>query len=241
MFQMNDFRLNGFAVLPNAFSVEEVFSFRRTVSENLHLMGQTRELAHSYHLAGFHRFEPYRDLHSAVTSNTAIRQFLNAAILDDDVCEIGLSDITINRSQQWHTDLLRGHYQVHLKDIDPWETAASSCIKALVYLQPGRSLRIIPGAHLNKTPLDDAVIEEMIENDRIKQVNLSSGDVVMMDIRSVHRGSTDQELVSNSQIEDAKILISTVFGATSAPLAHAMRSGNSHRMSDWDERHLLHR
>ena len=51
---------------------------------------------------------------------------------------IGLSDITVNRSQPWHTDLLRGAYARFLTPDMCWGDASRPCIKALLYLRPDR-------------------------------------------------------------------------------------------------------
>jgi hypothetical protein len=55
-----------------------------------------------------------------------------------------------------------------------------------------------------------------------------------MDIRTIHRGSTEAEMATKGLGADAKILISTVFGDRSSKLAQAMQKGNAERMIDWD-------
>lgn len=238
---ISEFCDNGYTVLPAAVPEAVVNDARRTVQNNLDRMGQTRAAAHSYHLAGFDRFTVFGDLHASLSRNERVGDFLTSLYGSAGFREIGLTDITVNRSQQWHSDLLRGPYSGFLADVNPWAKGTVPCVKALLYLQSGKSLRIIPGCHLSETPLDDAEIKKKVEGNDVTQLSLSAGDVVMMDIRSVHRGSTDEEMSRASLAIDPKILVSCVFGANGSRFADAMEKGNQVRMSDWDKRYLTRR
>ena len=201
-------------------------------------MGQTRDVAHSYHLAGFHRFRTLSGIHARIVDDAAINQFLSGYYGGDPYYAIGLSDITVNRSQQWHTDLLRGRYSSFLDGEIPWSEPAGSCVKALVYLQDGASLRIVQRSHLVPTPLDDVLLDELARSQEVVQVKVAAGDVVIMDIRALHRGSTDEEMRGPELADTPKILLSTVFGPIASVFSQAMQVGNAHRTADWDKRFL---
>jgi hypothetical protein len=229
---------NGYCVLKSVFGAEDIERFRLNSMSGQHLMGQTRHAAHSYHLAGFHRFPHFSDCHAAILSNRTVNEALEAYFDDKPYYAIGLSDITVNRSQQWHTDLLRGKYREYLPGDMVWHSGTKGCIKALVYLQSGKSLRIIPKSHLQPTPLDDAELDVLAQSTEHMQLDVQAGDVVMMDIRSVHRGSTDEEMGSPVLAQAPKILLSTVFGALNSVFARSMELGNMHRMIEWDQKYL---
>lgn len=230
---------DGYCVLPEVFDKAEIEAFRQAAVDNLGSMGRTRNVAHSYHLAGFHRFPALAALHARIAADETINQFLQAYYQDIPYFALGLSDITVNRSQHWHTDLLRGRYSDFLKDCDPWAETAG-CLKALVYLQDGASLRILPGSHLTPTPLDDTRLEALAEasGEDVVRIDVRAGDVVMMDIRALHRGSTDADMESAALAVRPKILVSTVFGGVGSAFSQAMQIGNAHRMADWDRRYL---
>lgn len=232
-----DLRTNGFCVLKQVFDIEHISRMRSAILDNRHLMRNTRPSPSAGHLAGFHRYPALEPLHFAITQNAVINDFMTAVFAGRDVITIGLSDITINRSQHWHTDLLRGPYRHYLDEIAYWE-GEGQCYKALVYLQAGHSLRVAPGSHKSKTCLDkDADCRPGKERARLS-VPVETGDVVIMDIRLVHRGATEQEIVAQPADED-KILISTVFGGQGLALTRQMQIGNSHRLMDWEDRNPL--
>ena len=228
----------GYCILNSVFDQSEVEHFRATTLKDLGVMGQTRNTVHSFHLAGFHRFPEQSAIHAELVSNLTVNSFLTDYYDRHTFYAIGLSDITINRSQQWHTDLLRGKFSHYLQGGIPWQNAKQSCIKALVYLQSSKSLRIVPGSHLSPSPLDDSMLDELAKSKSIVQLELNAGDVVMMDIRALHRGSTDEEMSDAQLAQNPKILLSTVFGAINSEFTQAMQLGNAHRMIEWDRKYL---
>lgn len=232
-------REQGYCVLPSVFTEAEIEIFRAATTKDLGRMGRTRGISHSYHLAGFHRFPSLTAIHTRITENDRLTRFLTACYGDTPYYALGLSDITVNRSQHWHTDLLRGRYSHFLDHCTPWSKEAGVCLKALVYLQDGSSLRLVPRSHLSPLPLDDAALECLADTeDDIVRVEVRAGDVVMMDIRALHRGSTDDDMRSTTLVQHPKILVSTVFGPIASPLSCAMAIGNAHRMADWDRLYL---
>lgn len=229
---------DGFCILPKVLSPDTVAWMREKTRANVALMGQTRDCATSYHLAGFHRFSAFEGMARLIATNPTLRAFLDAHFTHEVWGEIGLTDITVNRSQHWHTDLLRGKYAQHLQEVDPWEQSHAPCIKALAYLQDGKSLRIVSGSHLDPTPLDDVALEDLANTETVTQLEVQAGDIVLMDIRALHRGSTDQEMTAPTLAVDPKILVSMVFGQTSSDFVRAMETGNARRMAEWDGAHL---
>jgi hypothetical protein len=71
----------------------------------------------------------------------------------------------------------------------------------------------------------------------VRSIDVGAGDVILMDIRLPHRGSSEAELQSGEFLAAPKILISTVLGADRKPLTSAMEIGNSERLAHWDELH----
>lgn len=237
---LEEIRDNGYTILQAAFTEDDIRDMRSVIKSKLELMGKTRSVAHAYHLAGFHRFAAFSEISKQISENSTIKSTMRSVFSKSCPVEIGLTDITVNRSQHWHTDLLRGHYARFLAECDPWRQDEMPCLKALVYLQAGRSLRIITGSHRFKTPLDDTAIANAIDENAAVQLEVKAGDAVIMDIRTVHRGSTEAESAAPHLEHSPKILVSSVFGAESSAFAACMRKGNIVRMADWDKNNLPH-
>ncbi len=230
--------VDGVCVLRGALSAEAIGALREACLGQTTLMGQTRRVAHSHHLAGFHRFAAFAGVDRTFHECDAITGFLDSYFGAGEHAPIGLSDITINRSQHWHTDLLRGPYARFLEGVDPWASTRGECLKALIYLQDGKSLRFAKGSHRAPTPLDDVALEDLAREQQDTQLDIKAGDVVMMDIRGLHRGATDEEMAQEAMVEKPKILLAHVFGKRGAPFAQAMAEGNAARMADWDAKFL---
>jgi len=231
-------KMSGFCILSGVFNNLEINQMRDEVIANLKNMAKTQNLDQSYHLAGFHRYPSLSRLHSNIASNQRINVALKDFYGAEDYITIGLSDVTINRSQHWHTDLLRGKYSTHLESTDPWDQHNTPCLKALVYLQAGRGLSVLSGSHQIRTPLNDKNISTELNLKNSQQIEVASGDVVLMDIRLIHRGSTEIEMNSQQLVSKPKILVSTVFGKVNMPITMAMQTGNLFRNIDWDKKWL---
>jgi primosomal replication protein N len=105
-----------------------------------------------------------------------------------------------------------------------------------MYLQNGRSLTVAEGKHLVKTPLNDKDLMSVIANNPTVSIPVEAGDIVVMDIRLPHRGSTEEQMAREQVVLNPKILISTVFGGNDRRLTHQMMEGNLARLIDWDKR-----
>lgn len=226
----------GFVVL-QGLAPADVDSARERVLANAHLLKNTRPNPSAGHLAGFHRYPEVEPLHKLVSSNPVVLDILRAATGSSVMRSIGLSDITVNRSQEWHVDLLRGKYQPHLTPEICWGPNGGGVYKVLLYLQPGLSLRVLPGAHTRPVALDDDRKSAPRDPTDPVAVNVNAGGIVLMDIRLPHRGSSEAELSNEEFVRNPKILLSTVLGAHEKPLTRAMEQGNFERLCDWDAAH----
>ena len=171
-----------------------------------------------------------------LTGNSVIKDFLEFMLKGSSVRSIGLSDITINRSQHWHNDLLRGKYQTYLDKSINWEVGGG-VYKVLFYLQDSASLKYIKGSHIKPIALDDDRYAEPGKEDEVAAIRVHAGDVVIMDVRCSHRGADESVYASGKWDDNPRILISTVLGGIDYRLTRDMEAGNSQRLLDWDERH----
>lgn len=238
MDEINQLKKNGFCILSGVFNNLEINQMRDEVIAHLKNMAKTQNREQSYHLAGFHRYPSLFRLHSNLLSNQRINVALKNFYGAEDYITIGLSDVTINRSQHWHTDLLRGKYSSYLASTDPWDPQNIPCLKALVYLQAGKGLRVISGSHQIRTKLNDKDIYNELNLKNVQKVEVATGDVVLIDIRLIHRGSTEIEMNSPQLVSKPKILVSTVFGKVNVPITNAIQIGNFFRNIDWDQKWL---
>lgn len=238
---ISDLQKKGYTIIKNAFDDVAIKEFREIVEDNKDLMKNTRPTESSRHLAGFHRYPCLEHLHCSISNNPKIIEFLNQIYQKNSYITIGLSDITINRSQEWHTDLLRGEFSSYLDYKSCWDSHSSGVFKFLLYLQDGRSLEVAQGKHLVKTPLDDAALTSAIEDFSTVSVPVELGDVVVIDIRLPHRGTTEEQMQSKNLEVCPKILVSTVFGELDSPLTNQMQKGNFDRLMKWDQKYKYYK
>ena len=130
----NQLKQDGVTVLKSCFSLKNIKEARAQIIKNRYLFKNTRPTLSSGHLAGFHRFPMLESLHSMLSCNPIINDFINFCLNNHPIRSIGLSDITINRSQHWHTDLLRGKYFHFIKEFLDWNDNAIGIYKVLLYL-----------------------------------------------------------------------------------------------------------
>lgn len=228
---------DGYLVLKGLHNASAIQEMRARVLENIDLLKNTRPNPSAGHLAGFHRYPALEPLHTLLSSSEKILSVLRQSTNCNSIRSIGLSDITINRSQEWHVDLLRGKYRHHLNPEICWGVEGGGVYKVLLYLQPGNSLKIIPGAHGTPIPLDNDHASQPKNSHEVRSVFVDSGDTILMDIRLPHRGSSEAELENKNYLAAPKILISTVLGGDGKPLTKAMEIGNFERLSEWDASH----
>jgi hypothetical protein len=234
---LDELRRDGITNLEGVFDREIVDRAREQVMEHCSLYKNTRPTASSRHLASFHRYPKLESLHSLLASNKKVLNFMKLVFGGKQARSIGLSDITINRSQHWHKDLLRGKYEPYLNGVDIWGGECAEVYKLLMYLQDGASLKIIRGSHRMPVSLENDEYAEPDDNADVIETSFKAGDVVVMDIRTSHRGSTEEVFLSGAYDADPKILISTALGVDGGKLTDAMELGNARRLMDWQERY----
>ncbi len=235
--RLQQLREDGFTVLNGIFEASAVAAARQQILDNLCLFKNTRPTPSSRHLAGFHRFPPLESLHSSLSNHPAVLGLLRELLPGATVQSIGLSDITVNRSQRWHKDLLRGRFSQYLDESAlRWDEHGAGVYKALLYLQKGSSLRIVRGSHLEPGSLEDDRHSEPNDPDRVAIVAVEAGDVVIMDIRCSHCGADESAYIDGQWDEEPRMLVSTALGDQNHPLTRAMEIGNFYRLLDWVDR-----
>jgi hypothetical protein len=234
---LQEVRRDGITVLEDVFDRETVRVSREQVMEHRSLYKNTRPTPSSRHLAGFHRYPELESLHTLLTGNKKVLNFMKLVLGGQQARSIGLSDITINRSQHWHKDLLRGKYAHYLNGVEIWDRECAGVYKLLMYLQDGRSLKIVRGSHRVSLSLESDQYAEPSDSAGVVDVSFKAGDVVVMDIRTSHRGSTEEVFLSGVYDNDPKILVSTALGVDGGKLTDAMEIGNARRLIDWQDRY----
>jgi hypothetical protein len=227
---------HGFTVCRKLFDRQTVDWARELVLENSGLYKNTRPTPSSRHLAGFHRFPELEPLHGLLKDNPDIQRVLDCVLDGQEARTIGLSDITINRSQNWHVDLLRGKYSLYLDDCPIWSSGGGGVYKILLYLNDSSNLKVIDGSHLRPIPLDNDYYAEPVDGQEVSSVAVEAGDVVIMDLRCSHRGADEAAYATGRWDDDPRILVSTVLGGLEHKLTEAMERGNFFRLLDWMNR-----
>ena len=90
---------DGYTCLPGLYPPSEIDQARQRVLEHIPLLRNTRPNPSSGHLAGFHRYPELEPLHTLLSGQADILGVLRAASQSPGIRSIGLSDITVNRSQ----------------------------------------------------------------------------------------------------------------------------------------------
>jgi hypothetical protein len=234
---LQELRRDGITVLEGVFDRETIDLSREQVMEHWSLYKNTRPTPSSRHLAGFHLYPELESLHNLLAGNKKVLNFMKMVLGGQQARSIGLSDITINRSQHWHKDLLRGKYEPYLNGVDIWNGECAGVYKLLMYLQDGTTLKIVRGSHRVPVSLENDEYAEPDDNADVVDVSFKAGDVVVMDIRTSHRGSTEEVFLSGAYDNDPKILVSTALGVDGGKLTDAMEFGNARRLMDWQDRY----
>jgi len=234
--QIKKLKTDGYLLVSHAFCEDEIREMRLKVLSSLHHMSNTRPTKTAFHISGFHKHLELEHFHQKISGNKQVISALKAIYGEGTIVSLGISDITINRSQDWHTDLLRGPYASFINPDFCWSRSAMPCLKVLVYLQDGDSLSVVPGSHFTPIDLSNDLNAIPNVNDDITMVSAKAGDVILMDIRLIHRGATEEQMQEKAIGIDSKILISTVFGEKSDPLARSIQQGQIKRLLDWEIR-----
>lgn len=225
----------GAAVVPGAFDDDAIAAARELVLANTRLMKRTRPTLTARHLAGFHRFPALEPLHGAITANPVVAGPLHD-LLGRDLRTIGLSDITIDRSQPWHKDLLRGAYRHFLDPEGVCERHHGKAFKVIMYLQDSSSLQVVPGSHRIDIDLDGDRHAVPGPDDEVITVPVRRGDAVIIDLCTTHAGADEATYLAAPPDAPARILVSTVFTRAECSFADQLEAGNAARLADWSRR-----
>jgi len=227
----------GYGVVKKLFDTNLLDSLRALIIKHIHLFENTRSYSASRHLPSFHIYKSLSSL-MALSQNPDIKILLNSVL--GDYKFLNFSDITINRSQPWHKDLLRGKYT---KIYEGKKTICSDfhdhVYKLLFYLQDQSSLKIIKNSHIEDIDLHSDEFAQPNTSDEIIKINSKKGDAILLDICSTHAGSNDDECSSLDLFDqgNTKILITFVFGKTDSWLSGVMEEGNQARLIDWNKKY----
>jgi hypothetical protein len=232
---LHDVRSTGAGVLVDAFDTGTVEEARRVVLAHTDLMKRTRPTPTARHLAGFHRFPALEPLHEVLTGNPLVTGALEE-LLGAPLRTIGLSDINIDRSQQWHKDLLRGRYRSYLGDDEVCAHHHGKAFKVILYLQDSSSLQVVPGSHRRDIDLADDEHAIPGPDDPVVTVAARAGDAVIIDLCTTHRGADEATYLSQAPGTPARILVSTVFTRAECDFADRLEAGNAARLADWSHR-----
>jgi hypothetical protein len=167
-----------------------------------------------------------------LTQHPVLGSFV-AELLGPGARTIGMSDITVDRSQPWHKDLLRGEFRHHLGAHDPCARWHGTVVKLLAYLQPSASLAVVVGSQRRDLDLSSDAHAVPGAGDEVATVPVEAGDAVVLDVCTTHRGSGEADFVPGAQ---PKILVSTVFGAARSELTARLELGNAVRLAEWMRR-----
>lgn len=229
---IDDLGRDGVGVLRAVFTPNEIIDARRMVLDRIGLMKNTRPNASSRHLAGFHRFPELEPLHQLLTVNPRTRAVMTH-LLGAGHRTIGLSDITVNRSQQWHKDLLRGPFRHHLGEGRVCELHHGKVFKVILYLQDSSSLHVVPGSHVHDISLESDEFAVPADGSPVTRIDTHAGDLVVIDICTTHRGSPEEAYRSPEACDPPRILVSTVFGRADCEFTDRMELGNAERLAVW--------
>lgn len=230
-----DVRSLGVGVLPAAFDAASIDRARERVLAHTDLMKRTRPTPSARHLAGFERFPALEPLHAEIVANAVVTDALHE-LLGPSLRTIGLSDITIDRSQQWHKDLLRGDYRAFLGSDEPCAQHHGEAYKVIWYLQGSRSLQVVPGSHRHDIDLSGDEHAIPGPDVPVASIPVEAGDAVIIDLCTTHRGADEATYLGRAADAPARILVSTVFTAVDSAFADRLAAGNAARLADWDRR-----
>ena len=191
---------NGFLLVSNLFTVEEINLFRKEVFDFLKRPNQNKN-AGGITIPDFIIHPEFQQTKNII-NNPKINAVLKDIFDGDNYRFCRYNDIGINRIVGWHKDKLNGQYASY-ETTDIWSTTESGdqheIVKVLIYLEDhskdNDSLKLIPGSHLTRE----------INSNGFIQMRPKLGDVLIFDQRITHRGM-------ERQIQSPRLLISFGFG-----------------------------
>ena len=194
-------QLEGYFIIKNLFSPEEITSFRDEIVEY-----QTKFESRLLKNAGGVSIPDFVEIPglvktAAIRHHPKLAPLLEKVFSGKDYRFCRHNDIGINRLVGWHKDKLNGDYAKY-QSHNIWESfeeESHEIVKVLVYLQDHSNnedgLKVVPGSHL----------EPEIEEKGAILLRPTLGDAIVFDQRITHRGM-------ERQVNDKRILVSFGFG-----------------------------
>lgn len=196
---IKNFRENGFVLLNNLFTKDEINVFKSEVL-NYNKNNKTISNSGGITIPDFIKYKEFNKT-SQIRNNNKIHKVLKEIFNGDNYRFCSHNDIGVNRIVGWHKDKLNGVYSKY-ETVDIWSEVNGEkheIVKVLIYLQDhsndNDALKIVPKSHLVKN----------INTKGFIQLKPSIGDVLIFDQRITHRGM-------DKQVKGIRILVSFGFG-----------------------------
>lgn len=190
---------NGFIILENVFSKDEISVFKNEVKTFINDHKTIRN-AGGITIPDFIRYKEFENT-SKIKDNNKIHETLKKIFKENNYRFCVHNDIGINRIVGWHKDKLNGKYGKY-ESVDIWSEQNGEkheIVKVLIYLQDhsndNDALKIVPKSHLLKN----------INTKEFIQLKPKIGDVLIFDQRITHRGMA-------KQVKGERILVAFGFG-----------------------------
>lgn len=190
---------NGFIVIKNIFSNEQISIFKKEILD-YNAKNKNIKNAGGITIPDFINKNGFENL-KKIKDNTKINNALKEIFKGNNYRFCSHNDIGINRIVGWHKDKLNGEYAKY-ETVNIWDTYQGEkheIVKVLIYLQDHSNnndgLKLVPKSHLNSR----------IDTKNWIQIKPKLGDILIFDQRITHRGM-------DKQVPDSRILVSFGFG-----------------------------
>lgn len=195
----NNILTNGFIIINNVFSLDEINFFKNEVN-NYIKNNKTIKNAGGITIPDFIKCPEFSNTKNII-NNEKINNVLEEIFDGKNYRFCSHNDIGINRIVGWHKDKLNGDYAKY-ETIDIWSKHNNDkheIVKVLIYLQDHSNnndgLKLVPKSHLVRN----------IDSKNYIQLKPKIGDIVIFDQRITHRGM-------DKQCDEKRILVSFGFG-----------------------------
>jgi len=196
MDSINFFNENGYILLSNVFTIDNINNFKNEVNNYINNNKNNIRNAQGVTIPNFIKYNEFLNTKNIINNNI-INNKLIEIFNGNNYRFCSHNDIGINRVVSWHKDKLNDKYS-SFQTIDIWSTYENQkheIVKVLIYLQEGDGIELVPKSH----------IEPIINTQNSIKILHKIGDVIIFDQRITHRGMEKQ----NSQ---QRILVSFGFG-----------------------------
>lgn len=225
--------------LEKVIAPEAIDNMRRLIASNLLYGSKTRDYDLNWHIPYFQRYSELESIHKYLLKqeplNSAARSLLNS----DKICSTSISDITVNRSQDWHKDLFRGPYRnlLPMNKWNPFDEQIPFAYRCLVYLQDGKSLQVISGSDTQEVCLENDSFSKPQKEDQVITLQANAGDVIFFDIRTTHRGKSYNDCSRIKTMNGIPMMIGLTLTYRESRWLYWLEFLNRARLRDWHTKH----